>query len=284
MSAEKEKEPFADDGLQPDEEIGADGCDASPERCESPAGDDAPPEDCSFDAMAELDDAFPVEPIPVIKGKDGLPEIVTPPIEAAFAVPFTYETTVCIEDEREYVEIFREELCAHGWRYRDGALVPATLMKDKEWQTGSSLLAQARSQFDEGGRRQKRENAPKEHVHHGWGVCWLIADGRIRPMRPLRERCQHYRRQVISNDDKPDPKQFGHQIVFRNCTARRSNGGAFMSLMGQGIYSCDYRYPPDESSRELIDQQDQERLEGKAHEILVPMFNVDGGVLRKASS
>ena len=101
-------------------------------------------------------------------------------------------------------------------------------------------------------------------------------------MRPLRERCKHYRRQVISNDDKPDPNEFGHQIIFRNCAARRSNGGAFMSLMGQGIYHCDYREPRDEISSAELDRQDRERLESRAHEERVPMFNIADNVLQRS--
>jgi len=94
-------------------------------------------------------------------------------------------------------------------------------------------------------------------------------------VRPLREACAHYKRQVTVNDDVPDEKEYGHRIVFRNCTKRRSVGGAFMGLRDEAIYACDYREPPHpESVRKYLDDPDRVHLGSDAYKRHLPMFGI----------
>jgi hypothetical protein len=73
----------------------------------------------------------------------------------------------------------------------------------------------------------------------------------------------------------------GHQLVFRVCAARRSNGGAFMSLRDEGIYQCDFRNPPDERSTRLQDSKDLAKVRQRPDLLLVPMFNMPGDAVQK---
>jgi hypothetical protein len=92
-------------------------------------------------------------------------------------------------------------------------------------------------------------------------------------VRPVRVRCEFYKRQVYANDDVADKGDFGHSIVFRNCTMRKSVGGAFLSLSNQAIYACDYRSPAHpESVQKHLDEKDKRRLAMVVEE--VPLFNL----------
>lgn len=93
-------------------------------------------------------------------------------------------------------------------------------------------------------------------------------------VRPVRERCKHYKRQMFSNDDQPDVNTPGHYIVFRNCTVRRSVGGAFMSVSNEAVYGCDYRDPPCPGSSSRIDKADENILRQGAERQMVPLFNL----------
>ena len=96
----------------------------------------------------------------------------------------------------------------------------------------------------------------------------------IRARGPVREQCAHYKRQLFANDDQPDPNSAGHRIVFRNCTMRRSVGGAFMSIRDEAVYACDYRSPPSAASSRMLDELDEKILENSRTRQLVPLFNL----------
>ena len=270
-----ERDLAENDGLRPDEQEGPDASEASLRRCEFRQGErSAGVGESSFDADEELHEAFPGEPIPTVMGDDGLPAFIEPNPEDATAVPFTYDTQLCIEDDRTYVEIFHQELRGRGWSHKGAS----------NWCTpsGEELQLVVRSRFNsEGGVLPRAEHKPEDVVHL-WGVdlVRLEKSGGRKPVRPLRERCKHLHRQVFSNDSQPDPTSAGHQIVFRVCGARRSNGGAFMSLGNEGIYACDFRDPPDVSRRYLQDAKDRGKLMGRPDLTLLPMFNTPGEAIQ----
>lgn len=93
-------------------------------------------------------------------------------------------------------------------------------------------------------------------------------------VRPTRETCVHYKRQMFANDDAPDPKDPGHKLIFRNCTKRQSVGGAFMSLRDEAVYACDYRSPPDPQSKVKLDGADADIMRKCAERTMVPLFNI----------
>jgi hypothetical protein len=261
-----ERDLAEDDGLRPDEVEGPDASEASPRRCEFRQGErTSGVGESDFEAAEELHESFPIEEIPVVMGPDGLPIVVDSNPEDAQAVPFTWDTQLCIEDDREFVEVFDEEL---------DVLPPGVV---------------ARARYNRDGTDRERRRFEPEDVEKRWGMSVAVGEPHIVaeepherwiPVRPRRERCKHYRRQVFSNDSQPDPAAAGHQIVFRVCGARRSNGGAFMSLGNEGIYACDFRDPPDPKSTELQDSKDRSKLVDRPDLLHLPMFNMPGDAVQ----
>lgn len=100
-------------------------------------------------------------------------------------------------------------------------------------------------------------------------------------VRPIREACVNYKRQMLANDDQPDTKAPGHKLIFRNCTARRSVGGAYMSIRDEAVYACDYRSPPSKQSAELLAKTDESILQKSANRTLVPLFNLTAKLPKK---
>jgi hypothetical protein len=246
------------DGSRPDEEVGPHSGEAQPERCEfgPNAGDSV--EDCEFLVADELAESFPIEPIRGFIAPDGLPTFEMSEPSATEAIPFTYETVVCVEDDREYVELFEDELSASAWA--QDAIDAAAVV----------------CQFDSDGNRETRRVFRPDEVEERWGHDFVEVAGDLVPVRMRRERCVHYKRQVFSNDEISDPNAFGHRIVFRNCQARRSNGGAYLSLRDEGIYSCDYRSPADAPSVTRQDDIDGAKLRDRPHQLRLPLFGMPG--------
>jgi hypothetical protein len=256
------------DGAEPTEEVGPSEAEASADAAEVAAGAMAgnAPEDSEFSLRSEIDEAFPVETIPVaIDPVDGLPTPVDDATRLALAAPFTVETVVCLEDDSEWVEVFKEELNDHEARYGH----VHRLLRNQ-------LVL--RSRFDGDGAEQKRLAVLPDVT----GVRWAhrVTVRHVQPfvlLRPKRERCVHYKRQVFVNDDVPNPADLGHRIIFRNCGARRSVGGALMSLRDEGIYACDYRSPPDPATSErYLDGPDRAHVRSNAHLKHLPLFNLSG--------
>jgi len=227
--------------------------------------------DSEYRADDEVAEQFPVEPIPMIPHPlDGLPVPADERHGVAKAPPFTYEHVVCVEDDRQFVEIFADELEVHTKRY--GAI-------------DTRLNIDQPQRFNADGNEMPRVQVAPNVVLQRFGHRVIELSRQIgcnlslyRLVRPIRERCEHYKRQVFSNDEVTDEKAYGHKIVFRNCTFRRSVGGAFMSLRDEAVYACDYRSPADQASIEkYIDGPDRKRLESRAHLKMLPLFGVTGG-------
>jgi hypothetical protein len=116
--------------------------------------------------------------------------------------------------------------------------------------------------------RRKDVQLKPEFAHLvGWNLL---------PVRPLRERCRYYKRQVFpfQAEDTPSVGR-GMTEVARNCTIRRSIGGAFLSLKNEGVYACDYRDPPDpETTKRFLDDPQRKKLDDNAHLTKVPAFGM----------
>ena len=258
------------DGTRPDEEVGPTEAESAPTGCETSAlpGDGA--EDSEFQGSDEVHESFPIEPIRAFIDVDGLPNFAMPTPEQTEAIPFAYETVICVEDDRAYVEVFEEEVVARGWQHRrDGLGVPPG--------TDHLIEVELRSRFARDGVEHERRSYKPEDVHRLWDTDLIkMGESSWLPVRMRRERCKFYKRQVFSNDEVPNPEEFGHKIVFRNCSARRSNGGAFLSLRDEGIYSCDYRLPFDAPSVGVQDKIDAKKLRDRPHTIRLPLFGLPG--------
>jgi hypothetical protein len=260
----REMDPGGIDG-DPTEERGPEHCEAEGEACELKPGEhEAPPEEAEVAFASELDEAYaPDVELLVPHAIDGLPYPERERDPLALAPSFTIDNVVCVEDDREYVELWRDEIV--------DALGPGV-----DCGVAAMLKLCARNRFDGRGFAQHRLPHGSEEVAQRWGV-WTIAgakDGEYVAVRPVRECCEHYRCQVMNNDDQQDPTQAGHKIIFRNCAARKSVGGALMSLRDQAVYSCDYRSPPDERSANDFHDRERVRLHGRAHEQLIPFLRL----------
>lgn len=265
-------------GANPQEEVGPAACEVGPEDCEVKVGDlDAPSHDAFFQADDELYETFRAEPIPLIIADDGLPQPVDE--SPSPAPPFGPDTVVCIEDDREYVELFSDELTARGWRLVGPNRWAPPALPEGQW-IGQDLSINDR--YDDAGKAHERRRFDPKRVFSRWGVSFgLTGEGTLKtPVRPVRERCAFYKRQNFINDDRPDVGDVtkpGSKIVFRICTARRSNGGACLSLRDEGVFACDLREPRDEESVErFLDFPDRVAIAQKRHLKMIPAFGLPG--------
>jgi len=282
MSTRDDKSDTSLDGQSdPTEEVGPEGCQPSAEDCAVIASDDETdkPENSEYDPNLEVAEQFAVTTIGVgIDPTDGLP-LPMDGQELALAPKFGIDSLVCLEDTRAYVELWDDEWISYRESRADHAVLAAAVNAD------------VRERHDERGVERVRQEFAPDTVVKLWGATFVrtsafplppmegavplpgqSAPG-LKPVRARRERCKFYGRQILSNDDVPDPTDFGHRIVFRNCTARRSVGGAFMSLRDQCVYACDYRDPPDPASVEReLDAPDRKRLTEVIEQ--VPLWNL----------
>lgn len=251
------------DENEPLEEVGPSGCDATAELAQRKIQElTQPVQECQWQVWDELAEQFPVEPIPMVPHPvDGLPVPASDGDALALAAPFTIDHVVCVEDDRVLVEMFKEEI--------EVLALPEALQNS----------IKARNQYDFDGRELAREQIDPDSpdVQKRWGHRVKVVDGGVVMLRPIRERCQYYKRQVFSNDEVTDEKAYGHRIVFRNCTMRRSVGGAFMSVNNEAVYACDYRSPAHtESVEKYLDNPDRTHLRSGAHLRRLPLFGLEG--------
>lgn len=260
---EKERAEKALDGLRPDEEVGPEESECGPNRAEQTPqeqDDEATPHDCEFSAEDEFHDSFPVEPIQMgMHPDDGMPVPVDGNLQDSFAVPFTYETQLCVEDAREYVELYLEEIANNASEFDNHGRYSLVGVERKRRHFSFAELSM-----------------PPRFGYH------VVSDGaRWLAVRPKRPKCKHLKRQVLNSRLGIPEGEFGHQEVFRLCTARRSNGGAFMSLRDQGIYQCDLRDPPCPETTQKQDERDLIKLRTRPDKEMVPAFGVGGDGYRK---
>jgi hypothetical protein len=274
-----EDEPLAD--------ADASECDADPAKCAvAPAERDGTAPESEYDHREEILETFkPRYDVMVPHPGDGMPVPRDETDKLSLAHPFTRETCVCVEDAREYVELFADELEARGWHSRDArSLGPTQRGWDAPAACRGDMSLFGRPRYDDDGAPQARRRFKPQEVVLLWGVH-LVPDGvaddegfsPYTPVRQVRERCRFYKRQLMANDDYPDPDEFGHLIFYRNCTKRRSVGGAFMTVSNEAVYACDYRQPYDETSvAKEMDRRDDEHLDGRRHLELIRPFGLKG--------
>jgi len=269
------------EGNEPTVDGGPEECGASQLQAEHKPGSlDEKPEGMHPKFSEELQDQYLPEPgIMVPSPEDGLPIPLAEMEEKGlpFAPPFTFETVVCVEDDRQYVEVFLEEAAdriQHVANYKVSQGMGAALKSVPK-------VESPRNRYAPEGTENTRDTFLPTDIVVRWGLPFGIkqkdGDDILVHVRPARERCKHYKRQIFANDDAPNPTDPGHKIVFRNCMFRRSVGGAFLSLRDEAVYACDYRDPPDaETSKVHIDEPDAKHLRSSAHKVKLPLFRSGG--------
>lgn len=268
---------------EPLEESDAVDCDATAPQCDvEMTSRDAPAHDAEFSLRDEINETFQPEPIVMVESpEDGMPIPANERSDLAIAHAFTIDSVVCVEDERAYVELFADELAARGWSLSVGR-VPDEPSKRQyhptpapDWGHAGDL--KLRERYDKDGAATQRHEYEPAQVERRWGVLVAITSRSWVPVRPRRERCEFYKRMDMANDDVPTPGEFGHHLLFRNCGARRSVGGALMTVRDEAVYACDYRQPPDQGTVDKwLDGPDRKRLASKKHLELIQPFNLHG--------
>jgi len=267
------------EGFEPTEEVGPEGCDPNASRCENDEPEtDTPSGETVPKFSEELQDSFrPKTAVVVMSTTDGLPIPADESAEPPIAPAFTIDHVVCVEDDREYVEVFREEQTS-GITRALAVLIPVWSKALKP-----SRGATHRWRYDNEGKEVARRSFDPSRVLERWGVMFVElkkdelvgdeAEGMLVAVRPLRPRCKYYMRQIILQDGNADPDEFGTKKLFRNCMIRRSVGGAFMSVSDEAILACDYRDPPEPNSVEkYLDKPDRAHLRSDAHTKKLPIF------------
>lgn len=262
-----------DEGHDPFGDADPGSCHPKPEKCAyEPMVLDSAPETSEVPTMEEMQEPFVMEPQVLIPHpEDGLP-VPAGESQALHEAPaFTYEGFVCVEDAREFVEIFHEEYDD----YAPGLLrIPwfaDALSRRSRYQAGGTDAA--RKTFSPDRVLSRFGHAVVELTEEEQKSEGLMTRGKILLVRPARPRCKHLSVQVFNHDGVAEGEP-GHMVVFRNCMMRRSVGGAFMSLRDQAVYACTFRSPPDPGSIEKhVTVPEKKKLEGSKSRL--PMFQKD---------
>lgn len=276
MGEAVEEDPNEDEPLA---EADAAECEAVADLCEITVGArEGKADDAETSMRLEIFEAFSPQPIIMVPSThDGMPVPSDERSDLAVAHPFTRETLVCLEDDTSYVELFGDELASRGWvMLSEGSDAWAAAGQPVDFTRWTHVMRPSvSSRYDADGATRPRRTFSPEAVKNLFGVFVATADGAVYAVRPKRERCQHFMRQIMANDDVPDPAEYGHFIRFYNCTARKSVGGAYMTLRDEAVYACDYRSPPDHDTAEkYLDAYDRKRLSEKRHLELIRPFNL----------
>lgn len=289
MATKDEDKRDGIDSDEPTKEVGPHGCAPGPGDCEFEAGErSGPVHESEYRPSDELDDAFSLESLATPIAPDGLPDHGADEYSGDVH-PFTLETMCCIEDRSAYVELFAGELGARGmcrWDSKDGQETWAVNAAGSMPFIFKSTKLMVRERFAEDGSENDRAHFGPAIVKRMFGVLVASLNDSVGvPVRPVRERCVYYKRQHFGRDGtvRGEP---GHNIIFRNCThpARRSIGGAAMSLRDEAIYGCDYREPADPKSCAWMNEHDDTKIEKRPDLTRVPMFALAGDEVRLKES
>lgn len=283
-------EPTGIDGDCPDAEAGPESCEATADEVETAPEPGQEVHEAEYPPAAEIDEAFPVESLRTVLAQDGLPDHSAEDPTAGEAPPLTYDTMACVADDRQYVEMFEEEIMARypqavGQRESDRSLhlVKKYRLPDRDW-SGMSVWHRSdvvsifmRSAYGRAGHALDRLVYDPRDVIERFGLSLVRLNDGFVLVRPKREACIHYKRQRFPVTGDPSRK-----IVFRNCIhpARRSIGGAALSLRDENVLGCDYREPYDRAVNAEMDARDGATLREEPHRTRLPLFGTVGDVVR----
>jgi len=251
------------DPIDPTEEVGPEESEASATECEVlPGALDEPPEGCQVPILEEVYEPYVPETIQLVPSPiDGLPVPAGESLELQTAPAYTHENVVCMEDARVWVE----DRDPHDRKYKEvyprsayddeGAPVPLLQFHpDRVKRLYGSTFVELTTEDAELFYKNTLGNKAKSGVN-------LL---RVRPRRP---RCEHFQQQLFNIDGVADMR-----IMFTNCSAKRSVGGAMMSLRDQAVFACTLRTPRDPVSEKLIEEFDAKRLNANVER--VPLVNI----------
>lgn len=239
----------------------------------------------AFEVEDELHDSFPVEQLATPIGPDGLPDHSAEKVLAG-ALPHTIEAVTCIADERQYVELFAEELLERGWvleergedEDEDAEPWARSIWSPPYYRSCrvyAKIKLDVRGRFDMEGQPRLRRTFGPDEIERKWDEAF--GPGFV-PTRPVREKCKHYQRQHFGREAQPDPDQPGHNMFFLMCThpSRRSIAGAAMRLNNEAIYGCDLRDPFDSDGVARMNDFYDAKIRDRPDKRRLPMFGLAG--------
>lgn len=201
-------------------------------------------------------DAFTGEAAAIINDPvDGMPRPDdTGPMPPAPA-PLSPETLVCLEDESEWLEVWRED----ATRFLDG--LPARKSR--------SFL---RSQYDEEGKElERRRYRGDAKIEKRWGNRVVVDNGVDVYVQPKRHRCEHLCA-FISPVTDVDVQGKAAEPIFMFCDKFRTVGGAKMSLFDETVTACTERYPSDPVSLSKVKARIDAKIEAGRNRVSLPIF------------
>lgn len=195
----------------------------------------------------EVYEGFPQRPIGHgIDPADGLPRpAIQHAVEMAYAPPLSLETLVCMEDASSFV--VRDE-----WGHKGAEWLPENV---KRTPNGAYRALWSQAKW------------VSEIMACAENDTWVL----VEPVRPA---CKHYARQMTDFQDDPD-----HEFVARLCTARRTDGGEFLSLRDSQVYACELRTPSDTESAERLARFDAEKIRlGRERTAKPEVFDIEAAL------
>lgn len=237
------EEKIAEDSDNPIDALGEDEnrdagtddeCDAS--HAEVEGDETATPQDEFFESFGEGSQS----PIG-INPKDGMIDHIDATL--APAPKMSLDSLICLADTREFVEAFKDEATAIvASRAMED---PALSSKKARLDAAFHLRRLARPRYrDDGSEVEVRGFAP-DQVEVRWGIWVAKVIETWVPVRPVRIRCKNLMRLRTLADDVDNEDGTPVYPMHSYCTARRTVGGAFYSLMDQSVIACEFRDPLD---------------------------------------
>lgn len=259
----------------------------APEDCSVSVGDAArvAKEPGAFEPEDKFHGAWQPETLVTTLASDGLPDMSVGDPTGDAPPPLTYDTLVCIEDDREFVEVWLEDV-ARGhrkyWKRIDSEIKEPwlTWLLKRSQGDGLPVGHLLRSRYVNGLEMERRV-FKADAVRKAYGCYEVHFNGEgdrpdkyvlVRPKRPV---CEHYRVQIFAKSGS-SPGEPGHLDIHRNCMARRSIGGAHLGLTDEAVYACQHRSPRDPHSEKYMRDRDLVTLRTKPHTTLVPFFGMPG--------
>lgn len=197
--------------------------------------------------------------------EDGLPTVEAP-LNMPYAPPLTPETLCCLADTSKFVlrgqwgEIIAEfdpdqvERMPDG-RYRASARMVGEVVAAKLWREAGGTPPNApawrlacRSAWVWLRSVVQMHFAPATRATPWWSYHVEV--------EPIRPQCRHFARQMTDFQDEDE-----HVFMARLCTARRDDGGEFLSVRDSQVFACDMRDPVDRAGVERADSFDAGKIE-----------------------
>lgn len=216
------------------------------------------PQDAWLDAFGDGSNA----PI-IIDPIDGLPRPADEHIDGS-APALTEDSFICMADERLWVpwmarDIARETVAAGTPDYPPVVYDESPTETDlPEWDDEGNPIPPPTYTFDQ--------------LRKAYGVMWCLNDdGSLKwPVRPIRQKCEHFMRQLITDQTLSSTE--GPVIPLASFCRGFLIDGEPMSLADQAVWACERRSPRDLVTEEKIVERVRKKIAQGKEKAPTPVF------------